>query len=254
MSFSFNEFSDEDGSCEIRYLGMNNKNHLKQQTDDLKNSDQKQSPIFSKTIKCSPNNIFKQLNLKKNTFCYDNNTNIDRTTNMNSNDIETQINNNYNTNFQANKTFLRRNTSSGISKYICSPIKKFSNTERFNKNNKFLNSKKFFDISNKFESDEFDIDFKPIEERDSIFDLIPSKPKQELNDKRKSEIVLDFINKLKENDRFGKFKDFGERKSKFSIFEQRVSESKNLKSFGENNKIKKVNKMISNSKNNLNKF
>lgn len=240
MSFSFNENSNLDDSCEITYLKLNNH---KEDINIFKGS--KASPIASRKIN---KDIFEQLNLEKNCFSYDNNTHIGKEVKMNSEDVATEFtSNNYSTNREVNKTFTRRSTLSATSKYTRSPIRALSNNVERLDNKMFLKNKKIFELSEIF-NNSLQRETLIKEDKKSTIDISLINPLKENSFKRKSEIVSDYINKLRENDRFARYKDKSQedRKSKFQIFESRINEGNKMRNYSkENEKIhsKKVNRI-----------
>lgn len=236
MSFSFNEDSNSDDSCEIKYFKSNINNEQLNKSNIVK-----LSSIIPKTVRKTSFEINDMLNLNKNSFSYDNNTHIGKEVKMNSEDAATEFTSNYySTNNEVSKTFTRQSTF-GISKYSKSTLRKYSNiSERIKYSNNFLNKKNF--IEKPVILDNENILRQPLiaEERKSNICILKKETEMENKFKRKSEIVLDYINKLKDKDNFAKYKDLKqrERKSKFSIFEERLNSGKKRRNLSkENDKI-----------------
>ncbi len=253
MSFSLREPIESDDSFHIESF-KKNKTHSDEENCIEEKFVMKNDRISKNRNKSSI--TFKELNLSKKDFSYDNKTNIEKAVKMNSVYINSQTTN-YSTNFEINKSFLIKNPVLSNSKYFRSPNSKFSNTERFIKNKKYLQNPKILDI-NKFiqeninnreitttdlkvnnievQEDEFVLDFIPTKNiNDNTTDKKQIKGKHSIDCKNNENLLLKnkfdkFFKRIsifKKNNK-SRNSAFEIQSSKFLFFEQRLNKNKFL--------------------------
>ncbi len=246
MSFSLNENTNSDKISEINYLRVK-----KTKGEICKIQDSKESTIIEKWFTNISNNVFEEINIVKNNFSYNHNPQIGKEVKINSEDLTTEFTiNNYFTNFEQNKIFTRPRTFSGYSKYTRTPVRKFINKDEMIIKNNFVYSKKFLEQSDFVQYNNFQQEL--IDKEESKFNLgnLIIKPQKDYSNQKKSEIVSDYISKIREINRFSLYKEDQRDKkifkSKFQIFESRINEVKKIRNskISENIDSKKVDKKI----------